>query len=219
MSARPTPKPAPAPSAAAGEASSSTATAAPYGRALGRYVRAPVPISTPNASGPRCRPSRNTLSGTSRRASGRPNRAIRASLSSTATAAAATAAQRAGPGSGARTSDPSTTSTAAVIAPPVTSPRQNARAGVPRRTGELSTKAELRLQVEPLVAKPDAAPSSSQAPGTSHAGPAPVATAPAAPSAAAVSVPATETGCQRRGPAGAAVTAAIRRPGGRWSGT
>jgi hypothetical protein len=113
-----------------------------------------------------------------------------------AQSAAPTTAQRAGWGSGARVNDPATTRTVAVIMPPTTSPTPKATAGVPRQTGELSTEAEFRLQVEPLVAYAAVAPVNSQAPSVSH--PDPVATpAPATANAAAVRAPATGTGCHR----------------------
>src|ERR671930_381284 len=81
-----------------------------------------------------------------------------------------------------------TTSTSAVIIPPASKPAQNARNGEPRRTGELSTRAELRLQVEPLVAKPAAAPMASHRVGGSPA----ITAVPAA----STSTVATVRGCQ-----------------------
>ena len=61
-------------------------------------------------------------------------------------------------GSTGRTTDPIVTSVAALRIPPMTSPNPKAYWGEPRHTGEFSTTAELRLQVEPETENPATVP-------------------------------------------------------------
>lgn len=121
-------------------------------------MRMPVPISSPNSNGPQKGPWRKTVSGTSRAFCGMAKRTSPTSRAASATKAAATSPHPSAGGTSGRRSEPSTTMPAADRTPPATSPSPKAYCGAPRQTGEFSTTAELRLQVEPETEKPATVP-------------------------------------------------------------